>query len=530
MPRRETLLAACWSLLLPAIVLGPTLYATVIGAPGMRFTGNLEFFAYDTNTYLAWIEQGREGWFYFMDRYTTETTSHCFFHPVFLGLGWLIRATGLPLLGVWIGARVVTAVAAVWFIYLFLRRALGERRQALVALLLVTLGAGLGWVNRYTDSDIVDATDFWMPELTVFQSLRWPILWPLALVLMTTYFANVVEALTAGTRRATIRAGLCFAAIAFVHPYHVVTFTLVPAAFLAVQFVLAPRFEWRWLRNYMVIGAMAAPPVLYQTAVTRIDPVLFLHLQNSTLSPPPTAYLAGFGPILLVLAALGGRAAWRGGDHARLAVVWLVVGALLLYFPVPFNRRLVTGLMIPVGLLASYPLDHAISKLLGPRPNGLRVAAAACALVLVVVAILPTNLYASNDDWRRAVEPEFPSYVSEEMAGALEWLREAPPGVVVADGWTSNLVPAFAGQRVYAGHWAQTIDFGTKVDRIRALFEDRMSDDEIRRFLLDSGARYVLVGPAERELLSAGSFDPSSLGPVVFRRGDVEIVEVRTGR
>jgi hypothetical protein len=525
MPRRETTLAAAWSVLLTAIVLGPTLYAALVGAPGMHFTGSLEFFFYDTNTYIAWIQQGREGWFYFMDRYTTEPTSRCFFHPVFLALGWLVRVTGLPIVGVWVAARVLTAIGAVFCIYLFARRALGERRQAVVALVLITLGGGLGWINRVAGEDIVDATDIWMPELTVYQSLRWPILWTLALMLMTAYFANVVEALTSGSRRATILAGLAFAAIAFVHPYHVVTFAVVPAVFLAMRLVRGPTFEWRLVRNYVVIGLMAAPPALYQMVVARVDPVLYLHLQNATLSPPPTAYLAGFGPVLLALAALGLRGAWRESDLTRFAVVWLVVGALLLYFPVPFNRRLVTGLMIPVGLLASYPIEAAISRALGARPTRARAAAAACALALVVIAIVPTNLYASRDDWGRALNPSFPFFVSDDMARALEWLRTAPQGVVVADGPTSNLVPAFSGQTVYAGHWAQTIDYGTKLGEVRALLSGKQAPRASRRFLATRGARYVLYGPREREL-SEGAFDPSALGPVRFRSGDVEIVEV----
>jgi hypothetical protein len=525
MLRRESALAVCWSFLLPAIVLGPTLYATLIGVPDMRFTGNLEFFAYDTNTYLAWIEQGREGWFLFMDRYTTEPTSHCFFHPVFLALGWLIRVTGLPVLGVWVVARFATAVAAVYCIWILLRRALGERRQAVIALLLVTLGAGIGWVNRYTDTDLVDATDFWMPELTVYQSLRWPILWPLALVLMTTYFTNVVEALTSGSRRATICAGLCFAAVAFVHPYHVVTFAVVPGVFLGLRYVLARKFEWRWLYNYVLIGVMAAPPALLQMAVTRIDPVLYLHLQNTTLSPAPTAYLAGFGPILLLLALFGVREAWRGNDRSRFAVIWLVVGALLLYFPVPFNRRLVTGLMIPVGLLASYPVEAALARILGKEPTSERLVAAVCALVLLVTSILPTNLYASSDDWERARAGAYPYYVSNDLARAFEWLRNAPEGVVVAEGWTSNLVPAFAGQVVYAGHWAQTIDYGTKLGEVRAVLAGEVTVDEGRRYFVERGVRYLLIGPAEREL-SGGEIDPEAFGRVVFRSGDVEVVEL----
>src|SRR4051794_3648516 len=101
--RRYTLIALGWAALLTLVVLGPTLYAAAVPVPGMRFSGTLEFFFFDANSYLAWIEQGREGWFLFADRYTTEPTAHCFFHPVFLALGTLVRVTGLPTLAIWVG-------------------------------------------------------------------------------------------------------------------------------------------------------------------------------------------------------------------------------------------------------------------------------------------------------------------------------------------------------------------------------------------------------------------------------------------
>jgi hypothetical protein len=518
------MVAAAWALLLTAIVLGPIVYGAFADAPGSQFTGSVEFYSYDSNTYMAWIRQASEGWWLLVDRYTTEPTGRCFFHPVFLALGLVVRLTGLPILTVWVAVRVLSSVAAAFCLFLFLRRAVGPGRHALIALAITTLGAGLGWYTFLFD-DAFNSTDVWMPELTFYQSLRWPFLWAIALVMMMGFFAAAVDAITVPSCRAAMAAGVVFAAMALIHPYNVVTFTVVPGVFLLTEALRARRLDRRAVANYVVMGLVAAPAVLYQIALVRIDPVLKIHAQVDMASPVVGWYLAGFGPVLIVLALLGVRGAWRGGPLARFAVVWLAAGALLLYFPVSFNRRLAMGLMIPVGILASYPIEDLVSRLLGARPTAARVASATAVFLLVLASIAPTNLLATREDWRNALYGGFPVYISEDLAGAFEWLRNAPPGVVVAEGGVGNLIPAFTGQTVYAGHWAQTIDYGAKQGRIDRLLDGELAPGEITRFLIDSHVRYIIYHPFEVDG-STGAFDPATLGNVRYRSETVEIVEV----
>jgi hypothetical protein len=520
---RDTLIAGAWAVVMTAIVSGPVVYAALAPPPGTQFSGSVEFYAYDSNTYLAWIRQASEGWWLLVDRYTTEPTGRCFFHPVFLALGLLVRLTGLPILAVWVVARVASAALATFCLFLFVRRAVGPGRQALIALATITLGGGIGWYWLVTDGSAA-STDVWMPELTFYQSLRWPFLWSIALVMMMAFFAAAAEAIASGSRRAALAAGLLFAAVALVHPYNVVTFTVVPGVFMATEALRNRRVDWSAVGNYVLIGLLAAPAILYQIAVVRIDPVLKLHSEVDMTSPGPFWYLTGFGPVLIALALFGLRPAWRGGPLARLAVVWAVAGALLLYSPVSFNRRLVTGLIIPVGILASYPAEAFVARVLTARPTRARVAAAAAAVALFLVAIVPTNALATREDWRSALYGRYPVYIDRDLTGAFEWLRAAEPGVVVADENLGNLVPAFTGQTVYAGHWAQTVDYGLKLRKVNRLLAGRMAPGELSRFLIESRARYILYDPRPRG--GSGRFDPASLGQVRYDNPTARVVEI----
>jgi hypothetical protein len=528
MIRRDLVAAAVWTLLLTTFVVSPQLYAHLVGIPGSVFSGNLIYFSGDTNSYLSWVRQGAEGSVYFVDRYTTETTARCFVHPVFLLLGTIQRLGGWAPQSVWVWSQYALALGATFSCYLFVRKALGAGRQAMLAFLVITLNSGLAWYTHNVDLSF-ESADYWMPELTFYQSLRWPVLWSIALMLMVGYFAAVSDAIGHLSRRATILAGFAFLGIAFVHPYHVVTFTAVAGVFLFVELLRNIRDDamWRRIANYVLIGSIAAPAVLMQYAIAHTDPVLKAHSAVETISPAPNVYIAGLGPLIVVLAAVGLFWAWRRTPLERLVAVWAVVGSLLLYAPLPFNRRLATGLVIAPGVLASYPLDALVRRILADHPSPARVAAATGVVLLFLAAVAPTSLMVTKFDWDRVNSEEYPAFVSPGEWEALRWLDAAPRGVVLANPALSSLVPPYSGQIVYAGHWAQTMNFGTKAEQLGRLYRGELGSDELKRLLLESRARFVVYGPGERELTGEGTFDPATIGPVVYDNGSVAIVEVR---
>lgn len=64
----------------------------------------------DSNTYLAWVQQGARGRLLFEDLYTTETGRMPVFLPLFLAMGLVSRATGLAPMTVYHLFRLVEGV------------------------------------------------------------------------------------------------------------------------------------------------------------------------------------------------------------------------------------------------------------------------------------------------------------------------------------------------------------------------------------------------------------------------------------
>jgi uncharacterized membrane protein len=116
-------------------------------------------------------------------------------------------------------------------------------------------------------------------------------------------------------------------------------------------------------------------------------------------------------------------------------------------------------------------------------------------------------------------------YLSQDEIDALEWLKKnTDEGAVLSSYSIGNYIPRFANNRVFIGHWAQTINYRQKRQELEQFFE---GDDEFRRELLEKyNIKYVYFGENERAL---GSFDPETTNylRLIYKNKSVKIFEVR---
>src|SRR5262249_48001561 len=146
------------------------------------------------------------------------------------------------------------------------------------------------------------------------------------------------------------------------------------------------------------------------------DPVLLeWTTQNVTLSPPPWDYALAYG--LPGLAAIAGAVVlWRSPqvvglrpEASAMLRVWLVLGFLLIYVPLPFQRRLTMGLSFPIAILAAIGVHHVLLQWLKEfRVRNLVVGSFAVFSLISSVVFLTVPVpgalqlrepfYVSNDD------------------------------------------------------------------------------------------------------------------------------------
>jgi len=196
-------------------------------------------------------------------------------------------------------------------------------------------------------------------------------------------------------------------------------------------------------------------------------------------------------------------------------VGWFAVGALLNYIPTDFQIHMLNSWQIPMMILATKGLYGFVALVIGQwkllvHDSQLITKSTVSRLVLTVflLAVLPTNVYLWTWRFVDLSRHDYPFYLHRDDIAALHWLREnsSADDIVLSSLTIGQYVPAVSGNTAFLAHWAQTVSFYDKRDRVIRFFDVITPDEERVETIHAFGVDYVFYGPAEREL---GGFDPS---------------------
>ena len=483
-----------WALAFAAATALPYLVAAAACPPGSRSTWILPPYGEDGIAYFAWARQAELGQVLFSMKYTALPHGRFLFLPFFLLIGWLARLTTLPVGIVMLAAKSL-GVVCFWLAFFRLTAAFRlDRRETTLAAVLAGATSGLGgWWALAAGADSAarrTAADLWLPDVNTLWSLVWNPLFPLSLALALVAVASWERATTgAGARNAWV-AGAALGGLALVHPY------VVPVQVAVLTLVGVYRLRARAVPLLARVAAALFAPAAVVAASYWLNPLLQAHGDTGAMNAASAGGLAlGLGvPVLLAIAGI----AWGGsGTRARLwpLALWVAIGAAGCTLPVWFQHKLILGLHAPVCVVAATTMVAAADRLLRHRH-------ALVAMTLVVAALgIPShalNARAAAQDLRDNKLCLF--RVSDDLASALAYLRRStdPDDVVLANLRTSTLVPAFAGNTVIWGHWAQTVDMDERSAWLRDLLASRspLSEEERVGRLAAAGIRYVVGGSA----------------------------------
>ena len=185
---------------------------------------------------------------------------------------------------------------------------------------------------------------------------------------------------------------------------------------------------------------------------------------------------------------------------------------------------MLTAWQVPVGVFAVRLLHRRIMPAVAPK----RARLAQMLPTLLLLAVLPTNLYLLT--WRGydLNRHQTPYYLSRGEESALRWLgQQTTRADVVLSGLdVGQYVPVYSDARTFLGHWAQTVAYYDKQAGVSRFFAAATPEVERSTLLRRFAVTYVVYGAEERAL---GQFDPggSALFVPVFRAEDVTIYGVR---
>jgi len=413
------------------------------------------------------------------------------------------------------GARVLAGVALLLAAYRFIISLGGERAQHRLALLLLAVSSGFGWLVMLFG---YISADLWVPEAFVFYSILDTLHFPLAIALMLLIFMALARPGREPGRRETLVAAGASVGLSIVQPFGVIPVYAALAVWLALRWLRDRRVEWSRVGWTAVAGLAAVVYPLYGLLAIQADPSLAAwSAQNQTPSPPVWDWLLSFG-LVTVLAVPGVvMAARRRSDGDLLALAWLIAAGVGMYAPLSLQRRLALGLQVPLVLLATLGWRQVICPRLQRRLRK------PLTMALVAFSAL-TNLLLMTMFVLGAMGGEPRYYLSDGEWAALEWLREEADHdhVVLCAPQTGMFVPAWAGQRVVYGHPFETVDAEQRAVQVEAYWAGEMDALGQESFLQENRVRYVLVGPRE---LGIGDWG-LEIGELVFEAGDVRVYEI----
>lgn len=384
------------------------------------------------------------------------------------------------------------------------------------------------------------------PEAVTFLSLLLNPLFVWAMALMC--FVLIAAAVTLERRSFTWAAltGILLLLVGNVHGYDIFVLhaTIVTLGLLSVL-----RGHIRLGRAaalYLLLFVIAAPAPIWALWAANQDPAYMAKVETPTLSAPMLDMAMGYG-LLLLLAIPGAWYAlrrWKASPRLMLPVCWVVTNAVLLYAVKPasspefhweplfsFQRKLAEGLHIPIALLAAVGLALVIAPRLHKSASGEARAASerrvlpagsrrgstssapgrgvgvGLLIALAVALSMPSNaLFVSdclhnvrtnNSDLLPYLQP--PIFLTfDEVHGIRELASEAEPDdVVLSSSLTGSHIPPDARCIVFAGHWAETLNFGRAVDYVGQFLLPGRSSQVLYGALQAIDADYVFYGPRE---------------------------------
>jgi hypothetical protein len=503
------------------VVLGtvaPYFVAVRLAQPN-AFTGFL-INPIDGFSYLAKMHQGSEGEWLFCLPYASDPGSAVFIFGYYLFLGHIADFLHIPLLTLFHLARALAAIGMFWLGFLFFRLFLRERFERWAAFLLSLFGAGMGWLFGLFG---IETSDLSIPESIPFQTAYANAHFPFANLLLLAAAVAIVR--EGNLRWRVIAAGLCGLLLSLVLPFSLASLVVFLGLWLAWESAIILRAQdWQavWSHNkayFIPFGGLlagAGPLLLYEFWLTKSHPVISLwNSQNQTPSPPVTAYLIGYSPVLLLAIGAIFHPDGRKSSRNRLLLVWVVSNALLLYAPFNLQRRLTLGLYFPMACLAAIGL-----RCLFQNPARQRLV-----LIAVIIVVIPSNLLLvlTGIDRVKIADPAFIHRPGEVLA--YEWLSEHIPkgSLILAAADTGNRLPAYADVRVLYGHPFETPDAEQKEALVDELLRWDGPGDEGMQRLISLGVDYVFFGTREMEI---GTPTWLSMCSIIYETQEIQILQV----
>ena len=489
----------------------------------------------DTNNYFSYMQQAREGHFLFTNKFTAEKVPYILFQPVFLPIGWLTAL--FPAVFVYFAFKFIFLIIFVYLIYKFLKLIV-NKNELNVSLFFVLFGSGIGYVYILLNNigfKKYGSIDYQSSATSSIGLNIAPVNFVISVCLMILIVICYYKFWESKKIMHLVTLSALTLLLGFTHLFDVIT--LIPAFGIYMLWrLIKKKDDFGTILKYNLIYALIAIiPFIYTYYIFAVDPYFKeWNVQNVLETPKFLHVLFGyFFPLIFALFYFTDKITYRREwkDLEVILFTWMLAGLFLLYAPLNIQRRFIEGLNIPIMILGSL----GFTRVLLPKFEKVIKSFAAIknpksiAIFSIFILISPTSfywLYKINSNISPNVEVSdysVPYYLDKDELEALNWLKENTYSeeLVLSAYGIGNYIPRISANRVFLGHWAQTINFEKKKKDVKQFFS--ANDNNSRKKLIDNyGIDYVYYGVEEKQI---GDFKPKNMEKV-FENEKVTIFKI----
>lgn len=504
---------------------------------GMTFLGRRVINSQDTYTYVAFVEQARQGRWLFENLYTPEPQKANLLRPSYLFLGKIAAVFSIPSIVIYNAGRVFFSIIFCFVLYMFLRLFFKTPKTRLLAYAVILTSSGLGFL---LGGIFPTSSDLWIPEANTFLSLGEAPHFILSQTLMLISFMFILKTWRGplpGKKRYNawylLISFLALILLGFEHPFNLAVVTL--SVIMTGVYLFIKNKEVLEKDIFYAVGISIIASVLaaaFQVFSLLQNPALKNWAQQNILATPnPILFIVGYG-LILIFASIGLETYLKEKKTPQILIVsWIASTCVLLYMPIFFQRRFSEGLHIPFAILATvgiitsgYFLSrftiHAVQK------TALYTYCIAAVVILMAgsIASIGNDIVTISHDTQSA----YYYYLLDSEVLSMEWLSQhtTPNDIILTNWFYGNILPGIAGRKVFVGHKVQTPYFDQKVEEINQFLGSK-SADKAYQFLAKNKITYVFFGKNDSMLEQGYDPDKKAYLVKIYDQDNVRIYRVR---
>ncbi len=398
----------------------------------------------DGYSYLAKIEQGRNGSWLFQLPFTSDPNTGAPLFLYYLFLGHVARLFDLSALAVIHIARVFNAI--ILFIVLWISTLHFSRKLHQWKFAALMLGGGMGWLILPWVST---PSDFWVAEGYPFLASFTNPHFPLAIALIAAMMSLWKNSNLRFRLGIFLLGGLL---LSIIQPFGMVIVGMTLGLDWVFHLIRNKEISRTKAGNLLAFSVGGVPYSIYLLVIIYRDPVLAeWNRQNITPSPAFIDLFLSFSPGLLVILFGTIYAIKKKIALDSVLVFWGIFTIGLSFMPFNLQRRFLLSGYIPVTLLALNLLDlfsGRFSRLVSLVRNAYLPVVVLTPLLILIISstgILTKNLLIYIDSCK-------------EFSDGASWIKQNAPrsSIVLSDAQTGLYLPALANVRVVYGHPFET--------------------------------------------------------------------------